>query len=118
VEHFYAHGGYEPVADKPTVCVNPITWSMDGDANDRDAYQGIAAFGLIGELSAAFMPGSLTAQCNDGVLKIDRYGAAHVIKAWTFPENDSHPYDFSMFYLNIRANAVARTKAWEAARHQ
>jgi hypothetical protein len=116
VEHHYA-AGYEAVADKATVCVNPITWSLDGAESPREGYLGVAAFGPVGELGAAFMPGSLAAQCKDGVLKIDRYGVAHVIKAWTFPENDSHPYDLSMFYLNIRANAVVRTRAWAAA-HQ
>ena len=117
VEHHYSTG-YEAVADKPTVCVNPITWSMDGSASARDDYLGIAAFGLFGELSATFTPGALTAQCGDGVLKIDRFGVAHVVKAWTFPENDSHPYDLSMFYLNVRANAVARTRAWAAVHSQ
>ena len=111
VEHLYSTG-YEAVADKPTACVNPITWRADEDISARDDYLGIAAFGIFSELSAAFSAGSLTAQCSDGVLKIDRFGVAHVVKALTFPENDSHPYDLSMFYLNIRANAVARTNAW------
>ncbi|MCE9521404.1 MAG: DUF3089 domain-containing protein [Alphaproteobacteria bacterium] len=113
VEHFYGTS-YEAVGEKPTVCVNPITWTTQAGESPRDAYLGAAAFGPMTGLGASFMSGALTARCDNGILRIERYGLAHLVSALTLPEDDNHPYDFSLFYLNIRANAVARTGAWIA----
>ena len=113
VEH-YDGKRYEAVGEKPTACVNPITWTTQDLESPRDAYLGTAAFGPLTGLGTSFMSGSLTARCDHGILRIDRYGLAHLISAVTLPEDDNHPYDFSLFYMNIRANAVARTQSWSA----
>jgi Protein of unknown function (DUF3089) len=111
IEHFYGEG-YENVGDKPTTCVNPISWSTGDKESPREGYLGAAAFGPLMGLGTSVLSGSLTARCDQGILRIDRYGLAYVVSVLTLPENDHHPYDFSLFYMNIRANAVARTKAW------
>jgi hypothetical protein len=46
------------------------------------------------------------------MLKLHRSGLAHFISSSGFPEDDTHPYDFSLFYMNVRANAVVRTQEW------
>jgi hypothetical protein len=113
VEHFYGNDAYEPVGAKPTVCVNPVTWTTDQAESPREAYLGTASFGPVTGVGASYMSGSLTARCDNGILRIDRYGLAHLVSAVTLPSGDTHPHDLTMFYMNIRQNAVARTKAWQ-----
>jgi hypothetical protein len=111
IEHFYSDH-YELIGDKPIACVNPVTWAADGAASPTEKYLGTATFGPITGLGASFMEGTISAKCDEGMLKLDRSGLAHFISSSGFPEDDTHPYDFSLFYMDIRANAVVRTQEW------
>lgn len=115
IEHYYGDH-YELVGDKPVVCVNPVTWTSAREASAWDDYLGTANFGPVTGLGVAYMGGSISARCDEGLLRVERSGLAHLVGAVGFPEDDTHPYDFTLFYMNIRANAVTRTEAWVKAR--
>ncbi len=106
---------------EPFICVNPLTWTAD------DAY---GAHGLnlggIGfpswqqtapekadpHLAAvmALEPGVADARCQDFSLRVSE------LRSEQFPSRMSgdalHIYDYSLFHMNIRANAQARVQAY------
>ncbi len=111
IEQFYGDH-YELVGEKEIVCVNPVTWAADDAASPQDRYLGTATFGPVTGLGVSFMEGTISAKCDQGMLKLERSGLAHFVSTTGFPEDDTHPYDFSLFYMNVRANAVARSAEW------
>ncbi len=105
-------GSYQPMANRPLVCVNPLDWHRDGTA---DAARNLGALPNPGanrplEAPVEHLTG---ATCKDGALEIDlpvtrRTGFRGLLSA----TGDFHAFDYSLFYMNLRANALQRVTAF------
>jgi len=103
-------GNMEPVGGRPLLCVNPLLWTTDLDyAPARLHLGGVAAEGLGFETTPVPMPQQTGAQCQNGVLLLDkpklknlrrpsRFGG----KYRTLPSN--------LFYEDLRVDAVRRVQ--------
>jgi hypothetical protein len=95
------------------VCTNPLTWRDDGAPAPADANLGAV---FLESDDPAPRPGFADARCDHGILRVTRIGHAprdfmsrildHVIGA-----GNHHPIEFQMFFMNLRANAIARVAA-------
>ena len=66
-------------------------------------------------------PGFASAQCRDGRLLVAEIGEVprdpmSRILDWIMGPQNYHPIEYQLFYLPLRANALARLDAWRAAR--
>ena len=99
------------------LCVNPLSWSTDniyaGHALNTGAI-GYATYGAAKEgedLTAMIVePAVADAHCKTGQLFVPE------LRSESFPQrmqgNSMHVYDYSLFHMNIRSNAVARVAAF------
>jgi hypothetical protein len=103
----WQNGDYQKIAGRPIVCVNPLNWLLDGSA-DAAANLGSVP-GTRGDDVSAPIAALTGARCENGLLQV------------AIPEDKSqgfngpltrlgsyHIYDYNLFYMNIRANAVER----------
>jgi hypothetical protein len=103
-------GRWQPVAGKPLLCVNPLTWRRDGEYASAELNRG----GVLGETTPGLRgpdPQLVDAQCVDGILRIHepldpRY------RVFLLPYRHYHTYDYNLFYMNIRENVRARARAY------
>ena len=99
------------------ICVNPLTWRTDDEHAPHDLNLG--AIGYASYMAAeagedvTTMPveaSAADAQCRSGNLFIPE------LRSTAFPQrmlgNSLHVYDYSLFHMNIRANASARVAAY------
>jgi hypothetical protein len=101
-------GKLQPIAGRAMVCTNPLNWTLDGAA-DASANLG-AVHGVRGGPLGAPMPGFTGAHCDAGLLVVDDLRAPFVnplTKGGVY-----HIYDYNLFYMNLRANAVERAGAY------
>jgi hypothetical protein len=108
-------GRYQPVAGRPLVCVNPLDWKQDGQA-EASANQGaIYGAGRQAPIPAP-IPELTGAWCDDGLLGIEipRTERRHFSDVLTLA-GVYHDFDYSLFYMNVRANASERIEAWRRA---
>ncbi|HUI59494.1 MAG TPA: DUF3089 domain-containing protein [Steroidobacteraceae bacterium] len=117
-------GHYEPLGDRPTVCVNPLNWSRDGSAaaaENLGAVPGAPPATLPAMSLPAIVPQLTGARCAQGLLDVaipigHRRGFADALTLF----GSYHIYDYNLFYANIRQNTVERVRAFLAgapARH-
>ncbi len=94
---------------RPLTCVNPLNWQVDGMA---DAQANSGALGMIkfDQPLLALVKGVTGARCEKGLLVITPPQG----KAFRFGVElgDYHLYDYSLFYANIRDNAMERALAF------
>lgn len=105
-----ASGSIQSVDERPLLCVNPLLWTTESDyAPARLHLGGVAAEGLGVETMPVPMPQQTGAQCQDGVLLLDkpkskslrrpsRFGG----KYRTLPSN--------LFYEDLRVDAERRVQ--------
>ena len=101
-----------PRRDTPLICTNPLTGAPGGDA---------PATANLGTLfpdkdlaNATLQPGRIGARCfGRGFLSI---GEGPDLGPYVLPGNNYHVFDYSLFWANVRADAVRRLKAFEAGR--
>ncbi len=102
------------------VCVNPLSWRVDGERADNALNRGGIGFPSYTEVAEgedytemAVEPAVADAQCTGGNLVVSD------LRSESFPArmvgNSMHVYDYSLYYLDIRDNAVARVEAFLAA---
>ena len=108
-------GKYQPVAGRPVVCVNPLDWHVGSSVS---AQKNLGAI-YIEERNApmaAPLPQLTPAKCENGLLGVDVASAQrkHFRDLLTIV-GVYHDFDYSLFYMNIRENALARSRAWLAA---
>lgn len=100
----------QPRKDTPMVCTNPLTGTDRGAAEpaaNRGTLKNAADFS-DGEL----IPGGVGARCDErGFLLI---GEGPDLGPYLLPGNNYHVYDFSLFWANIRADAMTRLAAFTA----
>lgn len=117
LEVFDATIGFDRESRRGTrmLCVNPITGERDGMA---ERAQNLGT--LVPESSlrdATVGPGLVGARCDDpaqggrGLLLI---GEGPELGGYLLPGNNYHVYDYALFWLNIRADALRRWRAFQA----
>ncbi len=93
------------------VCTNPLDWSSQGK---------VAASAHLGALSfnrdentplGPLRKNLISARCDDGHLYISDPGEG--FQKLVFPGGNYHNYDYNLFYMNIRENAIARSRAFQ-----
>lgn len=109
---FDAQPGLDGASRKgdPMLCVNPLNGGAAPDAA-ADLNLGM----LMGDGGAAttqlLPPGGVGAHCGGrGLLLLDGAPAAG---SAVLPGNNYHVYDYSLFWMNIRADALRRVRAWQ-----
>ena len=105
-------GSYQPMGGRPIVCVNPLDWRRDGVAV---AALNAGALPNPGANSALLPPvAQLTgAACRNGALEVDLPSGQR--KGFRDPltfGGDYHDFDYNLFYMNLRTNAVTRVAAF------
>lgn len=103
-------GGDHWRGEGDTVCVNPLSWRFDEEP--VAASENLGAIPLVSLNGLARPAPQLTgARCDKGILRISR-PAAEGYSLGLFPGGSYHTYDYNLFYMNIRANAEARVRAF------
>lgn len=107
-------GQYQPMGKLAQLCVNPLDWYVDSAADAHANLGSVYSFYKY----ALWEPlkGKIGAHCKNGWLGVD------VPWAWRLYFSDLltwagyyHDFDYRLFYMNIRANAIERSQAWRAA---
>jgi hypothetical protein len=98
-------------ARSPMLCTNPLNWEVGGESDKRQNAGGIALARFETPLGKTI--DQLTgAKCDDlGVLLITEPPQGEWSE-YVMAGGNYHVYDYNLFYMNIRANAVDRTRAW------
>jgi hypothetical protein len=107
-------GRYQHLSGRPLVCVNPLTWTLGGEAA---AELNLGA--LPGTRQVQLLPpvaGLTGARCEEGVLRVQipwskRQGFSDLLTLF----GSYHVFDYNLFYSNIRVNARDRIVAYRAA---
>ncbi|MGB3456684.1 MAG: DUF3089 domain-containing protein [Litorimonas sp.] len=112
-ERLLVHDGadYTSVAGRPLLCLNPLNWSQaETYVPERFHMGGVAAEGLEPDIRPAARPNQVGAQCDDGLLRVDRPRSRSLRRPFqvgakfrTLPSN--------LFYEDLRQNAVRRVEA-------
>jgi hypothetical protein len=101
-----------PRRDTPLVCTNPLTGTADAAA-PATANQG-TLYPSADLSSATIAPGKVPARCGPrGFLLI---GEPPEVGSYVLPGNNYHVYDYSLFWANVRADALRRLAAFGASR--
>jgi hypothetical protein len=96
----------------PILCTNPLTGTADATA-PAGTNQG-TLFPTADLASATIAAGKVPARCGPrGFLLI---GAAPDVGSYVLPGNNFHVYDYSLFWANVRADALRRLAAFEASK--
>ncbi len=100
----------KPRKGNPMVCTNPLN---GGAAPEASMTANLGTLKNSADFSSgALIKGAVPARCDErGFLLI---GDPPELGPYTLPGNNYHVYDFSLFWANIRADAVARLAAFEA----
>ncbi|MGB0384444.1 MAG: DUF3089 domain-containing protein [Ardenticatenaceae bacterium] len=103
----------DPMAGR--ICVNPLTWTHDGQAAPAESNAGALFFDAD---KPAILPAFADAQCVDGRLLITQLGhpprdTMSTLLDWMIGPQNYHPIEYQMFYLNLRQNAVERIAAFD-----
>ncbi|MGR3809633.1 DUF3089 domain-containing protein [Jiulongibacter sp. NS-SX5] len=112
----------EELENEGVVCVNPLTWKMNGELADKDQHQGyvplkdemdIKLFGKdkpsetpISDLEAP-KPKFTSAKCELGVLLVDDLQLGNKLD-----EGNYHAQDMPLFHMDIRKNYKERATAF------
>lgn len=104
--------GYESNKNKTIACVNPLNWQTNSEYADYSLNLGGVQY-LSKKSVKPYSPdtGISDAVCKKGILWVNpkknkRY------QYFPLGKNDYHLYDYSLFHMNIRNNAVLRAKTF------
>ncbi|MEC3947518.1 DUF3089 domain-containing protein [Sphingobium sp. HWE2-09] len=96
-------------AGKALLCINPLTFDRSKPAAPRSASRGAVPGAADASPVAPLRKGLVAAECHDGFLVVD---ADPALDMKPLPGGSMHFHDMGLFYADIRANAVARVKAY------
>ncbi|HEY5647468.1 MAG TPA: DUF3089 domain-containing protein [Pseudomonadales bacterium] len=98
------------------ICTNPLTWKTDGHHAGHDRNRGSVGYPSWGPSEGEDVramtvePATADAECRNGRLTVSE------LRSPSFPSrmpgNSLHIYDYSLFYVNLRENASARSRAF------
>jgi hypothetical protein len=105
----------EPLGERRPLCVNPLL----GAANETVAPARLnlgaaAATGLEWGVRPGFMVRQVSAQCQDGVLRVSRPRSASLRPSGDWIERVREPA-FNLFWADLEADSEARWAAWQTA---
>lgn len=110
------NGGGDPLASR--ICVNPLSWKMDGATATADLHQGALFFDTP---TPALLRTFTDATCRNGRVVVDHMGElpkrdlpSHIL-LWIMGPDNYHPIEYQLFYVNLRQNAGRRVEAYLAA---
>jgi hypothetical protein len=96
---------------RSSVCVNPLTWTIDNTYASPELNLGGVVFGDDNDTRPIPDVGVVDAQCVDGVLITSRpEGEAY--SYMPMGKDNYHIYDYGLFYINIRKNVEERVTAY------
>jgi Protein of unknown function (DUF3089) len=106
---------YQRVGERPLVCVNPLDWSLGGEAA-ASANLGSLPGVRPGEALEPLVPALTGARCAGARLEVSipmgqRHGFANLLTLF----GSYHILDYNLFYANLRVNAQQRVLAYQAA---
>ncbi|MBD3666064.1 DUF3089 domain-containing protein [Sulfitobacter aestuariivivens] len=101
--------------DRPRPCVNPLSWQPNGAR--VPASENLGALSVTGEITLT--PAFASAQCHADRLEVGPF-ASNIFDdvPLRLGKDNYHVLDYSLFYANIRQNAVDRSKAFIASQSQ
>ncbi|MFW6027357.1 MAG: DUF3089 domain-containing protein [bacterium] len=105
-----AHGEYRANGETPRVCVNPLSWNTDGAAAETEAPLAIPFTEGLKPLPEP-QPVVRRAQCRDGALWINPPRPPEYNER-VFEGSDYHVYDYALFYMAVRENAIRRVESF------
>jgi hypothetical protein len=93
------------------LCTNPLNWKIGGKGSKEDNLGGVALARFDAELSRP-TPELTGAKCDDLGLLLITEPPQDDWTEYVMAGGNYHVYDYNLFYMNIRENAVVRTKAF------
>ncbi len=123
-------GGAAVGRPAPSICTNPLSWSLDEEAASVEQHAGVVipqhsynlfttgaedpAQGKVFDTLDAPIMGLTGAQCRDGTLFVDRLDDPSFGESG-FAGMSYHLFDYNVFYMNIHENARLRAETFLAA---
>ena len=102
---------YKIVDGRPLLCTNPLLWNRSSDfAPKRLHLGGVAAVGLDPDMAPAPQAKQTGAQCQDGILYIDRPKSPALRRPLKFG-GKFRTLPSNIFYEDLRVNAAKRVNA-------
>ena len=118
---------YSGFAPSQRICVNPVTWYTDGQPSDKDQHLGAltqwAGFTELDTSLGELVSGTVSAYCEQGELSnwlfvnSDRDESLKTTGVWSLFGRNLHGSDYSLFWANIRQNAMDRTRVFVDAQN-
>ena len=110
----WLEGRYQRIGDRPLACINPLNWSLGGEA-PASANLGSLPGVRPGEALEPLVPALTGARCAGSLLEVSipmgqRRGFANPLTLF----GSYHILDYNLFYANLRVNAQQRVLAYEA----
>lgn len=104
----YDETDYSVVAGRPLLCTNPLLWNRSTDYAPRRLHLGgIAAEGMDPDMVAAPLAKQTGAQCQDGILYIDKPKSRILNRPRKFG-GKFRTLPSNLFYEDLRVNAAER----------
>jgi hypothetical protein len=102
---------YGALKNNAILCVNPLTFDADKPKADAAANLGALATEPAPGPLPALVPKATGAECVGGIVIVDPT-VAERLQIKPLPGGFMHYHDVSLFWENVRENAVARTEAF------
>ncbi|WP_308909552.1 DUF3089 domain-containing protein [Pseudokordiimonas caeni] len=104
----------EPLAGTTMLCTNPEDWKIGGN-DTRSTNMGAVVMDLTDAPLGKPIRNFTGTQCQDGILYLTDIPTTPEWLEYKWPGENFHVYDINIFYMNLRANAEARARAWTPA---
>lgn len=105
-------GEFRSVEGRPLLCINPLLWTSEEDFAPARLNKGAAAAeGLEPGVSPSPLPGATSAQCQDGLLLVERPDSGSLQRPLSLGGRYKAP-PFNLFYADIRENVKTRLDAF------
>jgi hypothetical protein len=105
----------QPLGQRQPLCVNPLLGAAsEENAPERLNLGAAAATGLEWGVRPGFLVRQVSAQCQDGVLRVSRPRSSLLRPAGDWIERAREP-GYNLFWADIEADTLARFAAWSAA---
>ncbi len=94
-------------------CINPVIWTTDETVAGAEIHGGSVWFNTTNNDPPGIDQNVVSAQCRDGLLRITRPTVVTYRLVMMGPDN-YHAYNYGLFYMDLRKNALTRVNAWLA----
>ena len=107
----WSDGGYVPTAGLPLLCTNPLTWTVSDALAPAALHKGgVGAVGFEPGLRPTVHSQQVTAQCENGILRVSKPGVASLRRPRKFG-GKFRTLPSNLFYADLRENAEMRVEA-------